>query len=184
MDERPRRDQILDRCLDYLLEHGIAGLSLRPLAARAGTSARLLVYHFGSKEQLLIAAMGELRARIQRSFEATTKKAARRHDSPLQQFWAWVTVPTHLQYVKLLFEVQVLALHKPDVYRSYLDDTSSSWVASIESALPPAARNPARATLYAAVVDGLILELLSTGDKRRTTAALKLFDEQQHRRTR
>ena len=173
-----RRQEILENCLEYLLEHGVAHLSLRPLAAAVGTSARLLVYHFGSKEALLIATMDELRARVQTSFAVAAGKAATRGTSALDAFWMWATERQPLRYLKLLFEVQVLALHKPDVYGRYLEQTSSSWLAIIESALPASKRSPARATLCAAVVDGLLLELLSTGDKRRTTAALRLFDAQ------
>ena len=50
----------------YALEYGIAGLSLRPLAKAAGTSDRMLLYHFGSKEKLL----AELLEYIAGGFEA------------------------------------------------------------------------------------------------------------------
>ena len=48
-----RRDELLEATAAYLLRNGVAGLSLRPLAAAIDTKARLLIYHFGSKEQLL-----------------------------------------------------------------------------------------------------------------------------------
>jgi AcrR family transcriptional regulator len=48
-----RREELAERATDYVLEHGIAGLSLRPLAAAIGTSDRMLVYHFTSKDALL-----------------------------------------------------------------------------------------------------------------------------------
>src|ERR1043165_5394590 len=86
-----RRRELVERSLDYLLDHGVADLSLRPLAAAVGTSARLLVYHFGSKEGLLMAAMDELRVRVQASFRAVTASASARHSSPLDAFWKWAT---------------------------------------------------------------------------------------------
>ncbi|GGJ44601.1 TetR/AcrR family transcriptional regulator [Streptomyces brasiliensis] len=49
----PRRTELLDACYAYLLEHGLLGLSLRPLAAATGTSPRVLLYLFGSKDGLL-----------------------------------------------------------------------------------------------------------------------------------
>ena len=176
-----RRRELLQRSLDYLLDHGVADLSLRPLAADVGTSARLLVYHFGSKEGLLIAAMDELRVRVQASFRAVAATAAARRASPLDPFWKWATRRKHLRYLSLLLEVQVLALHQPAHYARYLKHTSASWLELIGGALPAARRSPAMATLCGAVVDGLLLELLSTGDRRRTTDALTLFDALLHK---
>jgi AcrR family transcriptional regulator len=177
-----RRRELVVRSLDYLLAHGVADLSLRPLAANVGTSARLLIYHFGSKEGLLIAAMDELRERLQASFRAVTASAGARHSSPLDGFWKWATRREHLRYLTLLFEVQVLALHQPKKYARYLAHTSSSWLELIEGALPASQRSPALATLCGAVIDGLLLELLSTGDRRRTTDAIALFGELLHKR--
>ena len=169
-----RRDVILEQALEYLLDHGVADLSLRPLAAATGTSARLLVYHFGSKAGLFTAVMEALRARIQASFTAMTGRGATRSD-PLARFWRWASDETHLRYLRLLFEVQVLALQRPGEYSGYLERTSQSWLSLIEAALPEARRSRATATLCAAVFDGLVLELLSTGDRARTTRALNVF---------
>lgn len=170
-----RRDELIEKALEYFLEHGVAGLSLRPLAAEAGTSARLLVYHFGSKDGLIQAVMDEVRARIQKSFAATAGRSHRGADGVLRAFWAWIVRPAHARLLKLLFEVQVLALQNPRVYARYLEGSSSSWLALIEASMPPVKERRAAATLSAAVIDGLLLEYLSTGDRRRTTEALNLF---------
>jgi hypothetical protein len=85
--------------------------------------------------------------------------------------------------MRLLFEVQVLALQNPGVYARYLEGTSSTWLALIERSLPPSRANRSVATLCAAVIDGLLLEYLSTGDRRRTTSALELFDTMMRGRT-
>src|SRR5258708_10095578 len=58
---------LVEDLIGYLIRHGVADLSLRPMAAAAGTSARLLIFHFGSKERLLIEALDEMQARLQRS---------------------------------------------------------------------------------------------------------------------
>ena len=63
------REQLLQKCLRYFLKHGVANLSLRPLADAVGTSARMLVHHFGSKEGLITAVMEQVRARLQSLFE-------------------------------------------------------------------------------------------------------------------
>ena len=48
------RQQLLDAAIDYTAEHGISDLSLRSLAAALGTSHRMLIFHFGSKEGLWV----------------------------------------------------------------------------------------------------------------------------------
>src|SRR5258708_24673030 len=58
---------LVEDLIGYLIRHGVADLSLRPMAAAVGTSARLLIFHFGSKERLLIEALDEMQARLQRS---------------------------------------------------------------------------------------------------------------------
>ena len=55
-----RREQLLRAAVDYVAGHGISDLSLRQLGAALGTSHRMLVYHFGSKEGLLVAVVREV----------------------------------------------------------------------------------------------------------------------------
>jgi AcrR family transcriptional regulator len=171
-----RRDALIDRALGYFLERGVAGLSLRPLAAEIGTSARLLVYHFGSKDGLVTAVMSEVQARMQRSFTELAAGPRRRQPAgAMQAFWAWMILPANLRYLRLLVEVQVLAIQHPSRYAHYLEGTSSAWLELIERSLPPSKARRALATLCTAVIDGLLLEYLSTGDRRRTTEALRAF---------
>ncbi|MGA3156430.1 MAG: TetR/AcrR family transcriptional regulator [Steroidobacteraceae bacterium] len=168
-----RKAELSGKALDYCLKHGVADLSLRPLARAIGSSARLLIYHFGSKDGLLSAVMDEVRQRAQRSFTESMAEAGQ--SGVLQQFWTWATAPKNSRYVRLLFEVQTLSLHNPGVYGHLLEGNSVSWLTLIESALPLAPDRRAKATLCAAVIDGLLLELLNTGDLKRTSEALELF---------
>ncbi|WP_244931881.1 TetR/AcrR family transcriptional regulator [Nocardioides sp. W7] len=52
-----RREELLDRVTDHVLEHGLIGLTLRPVAAAVGTSDRMLIYHFGSRDALVSAVV-------------------------------------------------------------------------------------------------------------------------------
>lgn len=54
---RKSRETLLPLLANHVLEHGLAGASLRPLARAAGTSDRMLIYHFGSKEGLVSALL-------------------------------------------------------------------------------------------------------------------------------
>lgn len=58
-----RRSKLLDAAVDHVLEHGLIGLTLRPLAAAIGTSDRMLIYHFGSRDALIaevVARIGDI----------------------------------------------------------------------------------------------------------------------------
>lgn len=172
-----RRDEILKKAVAYLLEEGISETTLRPLARKTGTSARLLVYHFGSKERLLAAAINEVQAHFQRFFaDAFRRCNAISRKQVLMVFWKWTTRPQNLRYFRLLFEVQAVALQNPARYGPSISNTASGWLALIEKVLPPSSKRRARATLCAAVFDGLITELLATGERRRITAALEEFN--------
>jgi AcrR family transcriptional regulator len=169
-----RKNELCGKALDYCLAHGVAEISLRPLALQIGTSARLLIYHFGSRDGLIGAVMDEGHRRVQRSFSELMLVAGNK--PVLRRFWDWTTDPRNSPYLRLMFEVQMLAIQNPAAYAHYLKGTSSSWLALIEAALPPSVDRRARATLCAAVIDGLLLEFLSTGDLRRTSSALDIFD--------
>jgi AcrR family transcriptional regulator len=54
---RNQRRDLLERVTDHVLEHGLIGLSLRPVAAAVGTSDRMLIYHFGSRDALVSAVV-------------------------------------------------------------------------------------------------------------------------------
>ena len=55
-----RRQVLAEGATDYVLEHGLLDLSLRPLAAALGTSDRMLLYHFGDKLNLVATILRAL----------------------------------------------------------------------------------------------------------------------------
>jgi AcrR family transcriptional regulator len=170
------REQLLHKCLRYFLKHGVANLSLRPLADAMGTSARMLVHHFGSKEGLITAVMERVRSRLQVLFEPPMgSKSDTEPAEVMLAFWRLTTGRKYLPYMRLLLEVQILAIQNPARYERYLMDTSSSWMGLVQRALPKGKRSAAMATLSTAVIDGLMLEYLSTGDLARTSHAVELF---------
>ncbi|PPD15823.1 MAG: TetR family transcriptional regulator [Methylobacterium sp.] len=57
---KPDRKRMLAALAAHVLEAGLTHASLRPLAAAAGTSDRMLIYHFGSKEALIAEILEHL----------------------------------------------------------------------------------------------------------------------------
>jgi len=172
-----RKAELIQSLVPYLLEHGLTDLSLRPLAAKTGTSARLLIYHFESKEGLLAEVFEVVHARLRQSFSLLLNTPSKRPDAkpPIRRFWDWAITDENYPYLKLLYELQILAIQNPATYAQYLERNALNWDDLVQQALPPSERTPALATLCTAVFDGLFIELMSSGDRDRTTLALDLF---------
>src|SRR6266487_6738522 len=58
-----RRRELLDRVSDDLAVNGLVDFSLRRAARAAGTTHKVLLYHFDGADDLLVRAIHELRAR-------------------------------------------------------------------------------------------------------------------------
>jgi AcrR family transcriptional regulator len=58
-----RRAELLDRVIDTIATSGLGARSLRNLADAAGTSHRVVLHHFGSRDELLVAIVGEVERR-------------------------------------------------------------------------------------------------------------------------
>jgi AcrR family transcriptional regulator len=171
-----RRRQLRDAALEYLVEHGVAKLSLRPLAAKLGTSPRILMFHFRSKEGLLLDVLQELSARLQASFKKIAgADLGPGRESPITLFWKWASMEKNGRYLRLLYEVQIIAIQNPPEYGRYLKKISLDWLATALQATSEPLRSESMGTLCIAVFDGLFLELMSTGDRKRLTKALNLF---------
>src|SRR5271169_638427 len=59
-----RRQAAIDRMADHILLEGLGAATLRPLAAAAGTSDRMLLYYFANKDELLSETLGRIAARM------------------------------------------------------------------------------------------------------------------------
>jgi AcrR family transcriptional regulator len=136
----------------------------------------MLLHYFGSKEALIAEIMEQVQARLQRAFQdLAANQGTPDRETLLQDFWKVLAARSNQPALRLLFEVQMLALQNPKRYRRYLARSSATWRELIERALPSKQKSATTATLYTAVIDGLLLELLSTGDLERTSQALTLF---------
>lgn len=171
-----RKQELLDGLIAYLIEHGPADLSLRPMAEATGTSARLLIFHFHSKEQLLAEALEEMQARLRRSIGKLRADLSAGGDRPLlRAVWDWALAKENFGHLRLLYAMHILAIQDAPGQARYLKKNAVDWLALIMAALPPSRRDPAFATLLGAVFDGLFLEVMGTGNRRRATLALDQF---------
>ena len=179
VDERIR-EELLVSIVDALLESGLAGLSLRPLSAAVGVSPRTLLYHFGSKEGLVGAALDEANRRQVRLLEAWYERSAE-HDvrTLLLRAWHWLAAPRNERLLRLTFEIQAIALRDRRRYAGFLRTGNAGWSAPFAKSLMARGfageRAQALATVLVAVVRGLLLDVFSTGDRARAERAFRSF---------
>jgi AcrR family transcriptional regulator len=165
-----RRGKTLTKATDYVLAHGIAGLSLRPLAAALGTSTRMLLYDFGSKEALIAAILAEARRREGALLTEHASVTPSRQEL-LRDIWSWISAPERRPFLRLFFEVYLDTITHPGAYPAEGKAMVTDWL----STLSLGEQDPVTATLVIAVIRGLLLDGLATGDHARVDAALDRF---------
>ena len=166
--DHARREQLLDAAVDYVVDHGLADLSLRPLAAALHTQAPVLLHHFGSKENLLVQILNAVRDRLR---DVARMTGPAEGPSGLRAVWSWASDPAHAPLYRLFFEAYALALRDPDLYRGFLDTVVRDWL----DALSPGLGEDV-ATLLIASMRGLLLDLLTTGDHDRVNTAMNSLE--------
>lgn len=176
-----QKTALLTALVDYILENGLADLSLRPAAKAIGTSPRMLLYYFNSKEELLGAAIARAREREIEMFAREMQKWG--VASPAQIFrrvWSWYAAERRVPYMRFFFEVFGLALQNPTKFKGFLATVGSDFLSFTEEALVERgfARAEARAlaTLSMADIRGLLLDLMATGDRTRVDAAARMAE--------
>jgi AcrR family transcriptional regulator len=168
------RDRLLAAAVRHALDAGIADLSLRQLAAAIGTSHRMLLYHFGSREGLLVA--------VTQAVEEQQRAALLGPGTALQdprRSWERLSDPKLWPQERLFFELYAYALRGRPGTEGFLDGIVESWVGPVAAALVEAGADErtarADARLAVAVVRGLLLDLLATGDRAGVTEAFERY---------
>jgi AcrR family transcriptional regulator len=174
------RAQLLDAVVRYLAEHGLANVSLRPMAGQLGLSVNALVHHFGSKDDLIVAA---LRRSEEVQQQVESQWLERRPDLSqadlLRAWWRWITAsPQHLAVVRLGIEAAALDATVTGLPRQVRGDQIGIWRSHIEQRLLAEGVAESAATIEAslakAMFTGLVVDLLATGHRARLTRALEL----------
>jgi AcrR family transcriptional regulator len=173
-----RRGKTIAAAADYVLEHGLTGLSLRPLATALGTSTRMLLYDFASKEELVMAVLAEVRRREAGMLADYVSTAARPGPELLRAVWEWASHADRAPFMRLFFEVYVDAMAHPGRRSEQAQAMVTEWLDQLGAALrgsPSDADDSATVTLVIAALRGLLLDRLSTGAEQRTDRALNLL---------
>ena len=173
------RERLLAGAIEHVSQHGVGEISLRQLAAALGTSHRMLLYHFGSREALLIEVIRTVEEQQRMALAQILEEEA---DEPpaeiMRRMWARVADPALWPNERLFFEVYAQALQGSPHALPLLDGIVDAWVeplAALVAPERPEAEARAEARLAVAVVRGLLLDLLATGDREAVDAAMERY---------
>ena len=170
-----RREELLELAYAYVRDHGLAEVSLRPLAAAIGSSPRVLLFLFGSKDGLLRALLARARADelslLDRRLPDGLAAAGR-------AVWHWLADERHRPVLRLWVEAYTRSLIETDgPWADFAAATVRDWLEVLARAQPAADRDTAaglaQRTAVLALLRGALLDLLATGDAARTTAAVE-----------
>ncbi|RFU85406.1 TetR/AcrR family transcriptional regulator [Streptomyces triticagri] len=178
-----RHTELLEAAYGYALEHGLADLSLRPLATAIGSSPRVLMFLFGNKDGLVRALL----ARARRDELAFLDRLGE-HPGPgeddhrladtVEHVWSWLAAAEHRPLLRLWAEAYARSLVEPDgAWAGFARATVDDWLAVLASHQPARERDGAAGaadrTVALAVLRGALLDLLATDDQVRTTDAVR-----------
>jgi AcrR family transcriptional regulator len=178
--DHEHRHAIAERAAAHLLERGLVTVSLRELGAAVGVSPRMLVHHFGSREELVSCALREARSRQRAAFEARLKpQAGRPYADVLTDAWRWFTSDEAQPYLRLFGQLHALAGAPRSPHAEFLRESVLDWLPTLEAGFaaddigPDAARE--LATLTLSVIRGLLQDANAVGDQQRVSAAFNRY---------
>ena len=175
--------RLLDLAADSLLNRGLHGLSLRPLASDLGVSPRTLLYHFGSKEKLIVEAIRHLRRRqpaIRKLLEDPPTTSATASES-ISEVWDEARQPQSRPFLALYFELAALSVRDPATYRPLIRALDDDWIQAMRGQLTSLDVQPQRmeAAISTALAGyrGALLQALTTDDWKAADEAITCIIE-------
>ncbi|GAA1943156.1 TetR/AcrR family transcriptional regulator [Amycolatopsis minnesotensis] len=173
------RAALLATAVDELAETGVGDRSLRALATDLGTSHRMLIYHFGSKEGLLAEVAREVERRMRETLRALELDSDLPADRIALRFWHALTDPALRASERLFFELYGQALQGRAGTTGLLDGIIDDWLGPVSELLRRLGVEEhalrAHARLGLATARGLLLDLVTTGDTEGVREAMEVF---------
>jgi AcrR family transcriptional regulator len=175
MGRRPQphlRAGLLDRCTDHALEHGLPD-RLEPLVAATGTSARMLLYHFGTRDELFRAVLVHARQRQLDLFgDLLRVRSGEPYTTTLARAWASISGPEGQPYLRMFSQLRRSEVER--LWPGFRRIATTDWLGPLEDGLRSIGR-PELATLVLAVIRGLLMDLDATADTARADRAFQEF---------
>jgi AcrR family transcriptional regulator len=160
-----RKAALTQKVAAHLLSHGISDSGIRALAKAAGTSDRMLVYYFGSKEVLLREATSLIVSGLSGQLDELLGSARRSRSRLLAALTETCRDPAFLPMIRLWFEVVGLAARGARPYHALSHDIAGVFIDWIENHLASRQRGEAR-ELFAHLEGRMLLHVIGLDDGR------------------
>ncbi|MDZ7910652.1 MAG: TetR family transcriptional regulator [Rhodococcus sp. (in: high G+C Gram-positive bacteria)] len=171
--DHDKRVELLGRVVEYIGTHGLDDLTLRPLAAELGTSSRMLIYYFDSRENLIVQALTSQRPAFDEMFGDVD--TADQLEKRLLELWKSMSEGDAAVSSRILMQVIGIASIKSGVLADFARDSVRALTDALADAMSrcglDAATTSVHATALGAGFRGLLLDRFTTGDSARTDAA-------------
>jgi AcrR family transcriptional regulator len=164
-----RRRQLLDALIHEVAAGGIGNRPLRELAAAVGTSHRMLLHHFASREELLLAIVDEVERRQMTVLSDLPKEPA----EGFAAMWASLCRIELRPFERLFFECYSRGAQGEQPFGRMVPGAVDAWLSEVAAA--GGSSDPAQVRLGLAVTRGLLLDLVATDDDAGVTAAAQAF---------
>lgn len=172
------KERLLAAAIDHFGRHGIGDTSLRGLAEALGTSHRMLIYHFGSREGLLVEVTRAVEAR-QRAVMAATYDTDLPPLEAAAKYWD-ETVEATLRYGPLFFELASHAMQGKPHAASLREELIASWLPQVTELCRaigiPDDQAETHARLALGAARGLLLDLLVSGERDEVARSADLLN--------
>ena len=152
-----RRQELAEAATDYVLEHGLIGLTLRPLAAAIGTSDRMLLYHFADKDDLLATVLRTSNDRSVAGIRVMPPSPDPRQ--AVLDLWATVTSPAQARCQRLYVEAAAVGVLGVEPYASVVTRANEVWLGSVADHLAASGVPRRTSRRAAALVDATFMGL-------------------------
>ena len=176
-EQRPA--ELLDAIVGYLIRNGVADLSLRPLAKAVGSSPRVLLYYFGSKEELLMRALARLRERQRGTFSGMREAKYEQPSDACRAIWKQMSAPQSEKLFKFFFETYALALRNPRRFGDFLLSSVEDWLEFVAEPLIRKGQTRSEARAFATIIiagfRGFMLDYCASRDRERVDRAVDLW---------
>jgi AcrR family transcriptional regulator len=168
--DEQRRRELLDALIDAFARDGIGDRSLRDVADAVGTSHRMLLHHFGTRDGMLLAVVQEVERRQAGQLDDLPPDAAGAFDA----MWSDVRRPELRPLERLFFECYARGAQGEAPFTGLHPTAVDGWLADVDEHSRGRA-DPALVRLALAVTRGLLLDLVATGDEAGVDAAAARF---------
>lgn len=168
------KETLLPLLAGHVMEHGLGGASLRPLAKAAGTSDRMLIYHFGNKEQLIIDLLAYIAAIYSAALDAGmgTERAASRQECAAR-ILAMSREPAMQSFMVLWWEIVAGAARGLPGYAQAAEAMMTKQLEWLETQMPADDPDPAAGARYLMTMLEGTLMLGTVGHARTARAGLR-----------